>query len=97
MVNLIKVESVSLIIDYLTYFKASMDKYSAKYKQDLQVRYKSSILDFFEQFREIRFPEMQYFSSIYVVEKPWIASLEKTDAGVMYQAHTKDLTHIKNQ
>ena len=74
-----------------------MDKYSAKYKQDLQVRYKSSILDFFEQFREIRFPEMQYFSSIYVVEKPWIASLEKTGAGAMYQAHTKDLAQIKNE
>ena len=41
-----------------SYFRTLMINYSSKYRQDLQDRYKTSILNFSELFDEISFPEI---------------------------------------
>jgi hypothetical protein len=41
-----------------SYFRTQMINYSSKYTQDLQDRYKTSILNFSELFDEISFPEI---------------------------------------
>ena len=46
---------------YNSYFRTQMINYSSKYKQDLQERYKSSILNFSQHFDEIQLPELQQF------------------------------------
>ena len=71
-----------------SYFRTLMINYSYKYTQDLQDRYKTSILNFSELFDEISFPEIQHIKHFFVVKKHYQPFLEKTGAGAMYQAHT---------
>ena len=71
-----------------SYFRTLMINYSSKYRQDLQDRYKTSILNFSELFDEIPFPEIQHIKHFFVVKKHYQPFLEKTGAGAMYQAHT---------
>ena len=71
-----------------SYFRTQMINYSSKYRQDLQDRYKTSILNFSELFDEIPFPEIQHIKHFFVVKKHYQPFLEKTGAGAMYQAHT---------
>ena len=71
-----------------SYFRTQMINYSSKYTQDLQDRYKTSILNFSELFDEIPFPEIQHIKHFFVVKKHYQPFLEKTGAGAMYQAHT---------
>ena len=77
-----------------SYFRTQMENYSSKYKQDLQERYKSSILIFSQLFDEILLPELPQFLYIFAVKRDWEIILEKSGAGGRYQAHTKELTHL---
>ena len=80
-----------------SYFRTQMINYSSKYTQDLQDRYKTTILNFSEHFDEIPFPEIQYIKHFFVVKKPYQSFLEKTGEGAMYQAHTKELAQLDRQ
>ena len=51
-----------------SYFRTPMINYSSKYKQDLQERYKTTILNFSEHFDEIPFPEIQHINHVFVVK-----------------------------
>ena len=80
-----------------SYFRTQMINYSSKYTQDLQDRYKTTILKFSEHFDEIPFPEIKQINHIFAVKKPFEVKLEKTGAGAMYQAHTKELAQLNRQ
>ena len=80
-----------------SYFRTPMINYSSKYKQDLQELYKTTILNFSEHFDEISFPEIKQINHIFAVKKPFEVKLEKTGAGAMYQAHTKELAQLNRQ
>ena len=77
-----------------SYFRTQMINYSSKYTQDLQDRYKTTILNFSEHFDEIPFPEIQHINHVFVVKKLFHPFLEKTGTGAMYQAHTMELARL---
>ena len=52
-----------------SYFRTQMINYSSKYTQDLQDRYKTTILNFSEHFDEIPFPEIKHINHVFVVKK----------------------------
>ena len=80
-----------------SYFRTLMINYSSKYTQDLQDRYKTTILNFSEHFDEIPFPEIQHINHFFVVKNPFQPFLEKTGTGGMYQAHTMELARLNKQ